>query len=156
MPKDGPACPCDASAQAGAARSTPTGHPSTTQIASCSCSKFSKPPASLRSHLLETESIYETRSRKLGRVFEPALVCDSIGQCVAAVETGVFAAVLPVHIKPSPSGSDYVVVEDDSLDPLKRKIALVWHPRTADVMGRSGARTRQTLLDALIQQGAQS
>ncbi len=92
----------------------------------------------------------------LGGAFEPELVCDSIGQCVAAVETGVFAAVLPVHIRPSPSKSAYVVVEDDSLDSLKRKIALAWHPRTADVMGPSGSKTRQTLLDALIQQGAQT
>ena len=95
-------------------------------------------------------------ARKLGGAFEPELVCDSIGQCVAAVETGVFAAVLPVHIRPSPSGSAYVVVEDDSLDLLKRKIALAWHPRTADVIGPSGSKTRQTLLEALMQQGVQS
>ena len=56
---------------------------------------------------------------KLGGVFIPELVCDSIGQCVAAVETGVFAAVLPVQVRPSSSGKDYFVVEDDSLDTLK-------------------------------------
>ena len=72
---------------------------------------------------------------KLGGVFTPELVCDSIGQCVAAVETGVFAAVLPVQVRPPSSGMDYVVVEDDSLDTLKRQIALAWHPRTADVAG---------------------
>lgn len=92
---------------------------------------------------------------KLGGVFNAELVCDSIGQCVAAVETGVFAAVLPVHARPSPSEKGYVVVEDDSLDALKRRIVLAWHPRTADVMGPEGSKIRQTLLDALMQQGAQ-
>jgi LysR family transcriptional regulator, nitrogen assimilation regulatory protein len=93
---------------------------------------------------------------KLGGVFIPELVCDSIGQCVAAVETGVFAAVLPVQVRPSSSGKDYVVVEDDSLDTLKRQVALAWHPRTADVAGPQASKLRQALVDALKQQGAQS
>jgi len=63
-PMDALACPCDASAQAAAARSAPTAHRSTTQIASCSCKKFIKPPASPRSHQFEAEPIYETRSRE--------------------------------------------------------------------------------------------
>jgi DNA-binding transcriptional LysR family regulator len=93
---------------------------------------------------------------KLGGVFEPELVCDTIGQCVAAVETGIYAAVLPVHIKPSTSGGDYVVVEDDSLDSLKERIALAWHPRTADLMGPEGAKIREILRDSLMQQGARA
>jgi DNA-binding transcriptional LysR family regulator len=93
---------------------------------------------------------------KLGGVFIPEMVCDSIGQCVAAVETGVFAAVLPVQVRPSSSGKDYVVVEDDSLDTLKRQIALAWHPRTADVAGPLASKIRQSLVDALKQQGARS
>ena len=59
---------------------------------------------------------------KLGGVFIPEMVCDSIGQCIAAVETGAFAAVLPVQARPSSSGMDYVVVEDDSLDTLNDKL----------------------------------
>jgi hypothetical protein len=62
-PTDVPACPCAASVQAAAARSAPTAARSTTQIASCSCKKFNKPPASCRSPQLEAESIYETCSR---------------------------------------------------------------------------------------------
>jgi hypothetical protein len=50
-------------AQAAAARSAPTALHSTTRIASCSCKKFIKPSVSRRSPQLETESIYETRSR---------------------------------------------------------------------------------------------
>jgi hypothetical protein len=50
-------------AQAAAARSAPTAPHSTTRIASYSCKKFIKPSVSRRSPQLETESIYETRSR---------------------------------------------------------------------------------------------
>jgi DNA-binding transcriptional LysR family regulator len=93
---------------------------------------------------------------KLGGAFIPDLVCDSVGQCVAAVETGVFAAVLPVHARPSSSGSSYIVVEDDSLDTLRRQIVLAWHPRTAEVTGSGVSRIRLNLVDALKQQGARS
>jgi DNA-binding transcriptional LysR family regulator len=93
---------------------------------------------------------------KLGGVFVPELVCSSISQCVAAVESGVFAAVLPAQVKPSSSGKNYVVVEDDSLDTLKREIALAWHPRTADLTGPFGSKLRQSLVDALKQQSVRS
>jgi len=62
MPTDGLVYPCASSAQAAAARSTPTAPHSITQIASCSCKKKIKPPDSRRSAQLETESIYEIRS----------------------------------------------------------------------------------------------
>jgi len=93
---------------------------------------------------------------KMGGVFIPELVCDSIGQCVVAVESGAFAAVLPVQVRPSSSGTDYVVVEDDSLDTLRRQIALAWHPRTANLAGAPGSKVRQALVEALKQQGARS
>jgi len=95
-------------------------------------------------------------AQKFGGLFKPELVCDSIGQCLAAMETGVFAAVLPVQVRPSSSAKEYVVVEDDSLDALKRQIALAWHPRTLDVAGPLASKTKQSLAEALRQQGAQS
>ena len=98
----------------------------------------------------------EELAGKMGGVFTPELVCDSIGQCVAAVETGVFAAVLPVQFRPFSSGKDYVVVEDDFLNALKRQIALAWHPRTADVAGPLGSKIRQSLVDALKEQVVRS
>jgi hypothetical protein len=91
---------------------------------------------------------------KLGGTFIPDMVCGSIGQCIAAVESRIFAAVLPAQIKPSSSGKDYVVVEDDSLDSLMREIASAWHPRTADLTGPIGSKLRQSLITALRQQSA--
>ncbi len=91
-----------------------------------------------------------------GGVFVPELVCDSIGQCVAAVETGVFAAVLPVQAWTASKEKNYVVVEDDSLDALKRQIVLVWHPRTADILANTGLKIQQSLISALKEQGAVS
>ena len=40
-----------------------------------------------------------------GGTFIPELVCDSIGQGVASVESGAFAAVLPSYIRPSIVGA---------------------------------------------------
>ncbi len=93
-------------------------------------------------------------AQKLGGVFIPELECDSIGQCVAAVETGSFAAVLPVHAWTASSEKDYVVVEDESLEVLNRQIVLAWHPRTIEVMGPAAQKIRQALADALKQRGA--
>ncbi len=91
-----------------------------------------------------------------GGVFIPELVCDSIAQCVAAVETGVFAAVLPVQAWDSASETDCVVVEEDALDILKRQIVLAWHPRTLEVLGPTALKTKQSLVEALRQQGVGS
>jgi DNA-binding transcriptional LysR family regulator len=87
----------------------------------------------------------------LGGNFTPDMVCDSIGQCVAAVKTGRFASVLPVHAWPTTKEDYYIVVEDDSLDNLKREIGLVWHPRTIEVLGTAGVRIRHSLVEALKQ-----
>jgi hypothetical protein len=64
-PRDGPACPCDASVRAAAALSASTAHHSTARIDSCSCKKFNKPHTPRRSPQLEAEPIYETRSTDL-------------------------------------------------------------------------------------------
>ena len=95
-------------------------------------------------------------AEKQGGVFNPELVCDSIGQCIAAVKTGAFASVLPVQAWPSSSEKDYVVVEDSSLDGLSRKIVLAWHPRTAEVLGAAGRKIQQSFTESLKAQGAVS
>ena len=64
-PTDGHGCPSAASAPAAVARSTPTAHPSTIQIASCSLQKLTKQTASCKSAQLEAAPVYETRSRSI-------------------------------------------------------------------------------------------
>jgi DNA-binding transcriptional LysR family regulator len=100
-----------------------------------------------------TERLKEL-ARKSGGEFIPELICDSIGQCVSAVETGAFAAILPVQSWVASSETDYLVVEDESLDILSRQIVLAWHPRTIEIMGPSTLKTREALTNALKQQGA--
>jgi DNA-binding transcriptional LysR family regulator len=100
-----------------------------------------------------TERLKEL-ARKSGGEFIPELICDSIGQCVSAVETGAFAAILPVQSWVASSETDYLVVEDESLDILSRQIVLAWHPRTIDIMGSSALKTKAALTNALQQQGA--
>lgn len=91
-------------------------------------------------------------AKKSGGIFIPELVCDSIGQCVAAVESGAFAAVLPVQTWAASSEKDYMVVEDDSLEVLRRQIVLAWHPRTIEVMGPATVKIGQALVEVLKQQ----
>jgi DNA-binding transcriptional LysR family regulator len=87
-------------------------------------------------------------ARNFGGHFVPELFCDSIDQCVAAVETGAFAALLPVQAwNPSPD-KEYTVL-DESLDALNRQIVLAWHPRSIDVMGTSAQNMQYSLLAAL-------
>src|SRR5436190_13507779 len=73
--------------------------------------------------------------RSFGGKFVPELTCNTIGQCVAAVETGAFAAVLPVHAWKRPLTNEYVAIHEDCLSGLRRRIALAWHSRTLEVMG---------------------
>jgi len=92
--------------------------------------------------------------RSLGESFTPELICGTIGQCVAAVETGAFAAVLPIQAWTASREKDYIVVEDDSLAPLARKIVLAWQPRTMEMMGDSASQTQQVLVKALKEESA--
>jgi DNA-binding transcriptional LysR family regulator len=84
-----------------------------------------------------------------GGSFEPELACDSVGQCIAAVRTGTFAAVLPAEVQFNSTQTEYVVVEDDALDALSRDIVLAWHPRTLQVMGSGAERMRRVLAETL-------
>ena len=92
--------------------------------------------------------------RNAGGSFVPELTCDSIGQCVAAVRTGAFAAVLPVQAWPTASENEYIVVEDESLDVLGRRIVLAWHPRMLEVIGESAEKMQRSLAEALKEVGA--
>ena len=87
--------------------------------------------------------------RRFGGSFVPELSCDSIGQCVAGVETGVFAAVLPVQAWKASPEKQYTVVEDESLEALSRQIVLAWHPRTMEVMGTSAQQMQRAFAKAL-------
>lgn len=90
-------------------------------------------------------------AQTLGGKFIPELACDSIGQCVAAVETGAFAAVLPVQAWKATSQQNCIVVEDEALNVLSRRLVMAWHPRTLEVKGQSARKVQQGLLYALTQ-----
>ena len=90
---------------------------------------------------------------KMGGRFAPELICDSIGQCVAAVRTGAFAAVLPVQAWSGGSAQECVVVEDEALEALSRVLVLAWHPETLEVIGDSARKVQRLLSDALKRAG---
>lgn len=90
---------------------------------------------------------------KMGGRFAPELTCDSIGQCVAAVRTGAFAAVLPVQAWSGGAARECVVVEDEALEALNRVLVLAWHPETLEVIGDPARKLQRLLSDALKKAG---
>ena len=84
----------------------------------------------------------------LGGVFQARLKCDSLGLCLAAVRTGKYAAVLPTYILDEATAANVEIVEAD-LEELNRPMALVWNPRTVEMLGRNAVETRDALLTAL-------
>jgi len=96
----------------------------------------------------------EKMGTQLGGVFRAELLCDSLGQCLAAVRTGAYAAVLPAHAVEPALAAECVVVDDD-LEKLNRTISLIWNRRTLDVLGTPAERIRNVLRDALRDEAAQ-
>lgn len=90
---------------------------------------------------------------KMGGGFVPDLTCDSIAQCVAAVRTGAFAAVLPVQAWNSGAAQEVVVVEDEALEALSRVLVLAWHPKMLEVIGGPAVKMQRLLTEALKEAG---
>lgn len=84
--------------------------------------------------------------------FQPALVCDSYGQCMAAVRTGAYAAVLPTQVWQKDPDLDCEVVDEESLAELDRPIDLAWSPRNLEVLGAGLDAFRTALASALIEE----
>ncbi|MES2736627.1 MAG: LysR family transcriptional regulator [Verrucomicrobiota bacterium] len=70
-----------------------------------------------------------------GGLYVPQLQCDSIAQCVAAVKTTHFAAVLPSWAWQPEAGIEHLVCEDPGLAQLRRSLVLAWHPRLVETHG---------------------
>jgi DNA-binding transcriptional LysR family regulator len=85
--------------------------------------------------------------------FRPELSCDSLSQCVAAVKTGHYAAVLPLKSWVPEVEMRCHVVEDPSLEQLDRKVVLAWHPRLIDVQETAAKTVKDALVKALIAYG---
>lgn len=94
------------------------------------------------------ERLHELAER-LGGKLEPDLICDSIGQCQAAVKSGAFAAVLPVHAWAGAAAQECIVVEDEALEALNRELVLAWHPKTLEVIGGPAKKLLHLLTGAL-------
>lgn len=112
-------------------------------------------------HALATEEKQLARrlqdiAKELGGNFQPELHCGSVSQCVAAVATESYAAVLPINAATMLADKDCIVVEDDQLDSVTQKIVLAWHPRTIDIIGSTAEHVKRDLLDALKQKDISS
>lgn len=102
------------------------------------------PHASLTGETTLRGSLQEI-ARNLGGRFEPELQCDSVSQCVAAVKTGRFAAVLPLWSWNMETALPHAICEDPVLDQLNQELALVWNPVLLKTRGSVGGRTAEAL-----------
>lgn len=84
--------------------------------------------------------------------FQPGLVCDSVGQCIAAVRTGGYAAVLPTQVWEQVSQLDCEIISDTALAELDRPVVLAWSPRNLEAFGAAIADFKADLTAALIEE----
>ena len=108
------------------------------------------PHASLIGESALRENVEEI-ARSLGGHFEPELECDSVSQCVAAVLTGRFAAVLPLWSWDSGTPMAHAICDDPILDKLDQELELVWDPRLMKTRG-SAARDAGEALASRIKE----
>jgi DNA-binding transcriptional LysR family regulator len=95
-----------------------------------------------------TQRVQEIAGQLKG-VFRPELMCDSLTQCVAAVQSGYYASLLPVPFWTPRPETRCRIIEDPLLDLLDRDVVLAWHPRLIDVHGAAMGRFKGALLGAL-------
>lgn len=92
-----------------------------------------------------------TLAGSLNGAFQPELVCSSIGQCIAALRSGSYAAVLPTQAWEQITGLDCQVVSDGLAD-LDRPVSLVWSPRNLEAFGSSLDRFKGELIGVLLEE----
>jgi|CXWL01.1.fsa_nt_gi DNA-binding transcriptional LysR family regulator len=85
-----------------------------------------------------------------GGTFRPELICDSAGQCMAAVRTGSYAAVIPTQVWENDPDLECEVVDDNGLSDLDRPVVLAWSPRNLESIGAGLSAYRDDLKAALI------
>jgi uncharacterized protein (TIGR02996 family) len=108
------------------------------------------PHASLIGESILRHSLEEI-ARSLGGHFEPELQCDSVSQCVAAVQTGRFAAVLPLWSWESDISLPHAICEDPILDKLDRQLVLVWNPRLMKTRGSAARQAAEALASQIAE-----
>lgn len=90
----------------------------------------------------------EKLAKQVGGKFKPELICDTHAQCIAAVGSGFYAAIVPTRSWDSESNVDCDIVDDPALETLESQIELVWNPRLMDVLGQAGNQIKNDLLSA--------
>ncbi|HKV93109.1 MAG TPA: LysR family transcriptional regulator [Candidatus Angelobacter sp.] len=113
---------------------------------------FDCPHAALRADAQSTQRMNKL-AESLKGTFRPQLICDSIVQCVTAVKSGYFAAVIPLQFWSTDPQMPCHVVEGGLLNDLSQQISLTWHSRLLDVRGPAAKRIRDMLLTAIRSRG---
>jgi hypothetical protein len=86
--------------------------------------------------------------------FQSELVCANVGQCIAAVKAGSYAAVLPTQAWEQIAGLECEVINDKALAELDREVVLAWSPRNLEAFGETMRRFREDLTGVLHEEAA--
>jgi DNA-binding transcriptional LysR family regulator len=92
-------------------------------------------------------------AQKFNGQFRPELICESLANCIAAVRSGYYAALVPLLSWTSYPEMPCHVVEDTPLEILDRNVVLTWHPRLMEVRDNAAERMKNNLLAALRMRG---
>jgi DNA-binding transcriptional LysR family regulator len=103
------------------------------------------------------DSVLATSIAKIGKqngvLFRPEIECGSVSECVAAVKSGQYAAILPTHAVEHDSG-DWIVFEHESLQLLNERVSLAWSAHTLTLHGRQGKTLKDELINAIKEEAS--
>lgn len=85
-------------------------------------------------------------ANRVGAIFRPEITCGSLSDCVAAVRSGGYAAILPSTFVDPYENQNWRVVEDDALRVMDHSVALAWNPSHLEVAGHEGKIAKERLL----------
>jgi DNA-binding transcriptional LysR family regulator len=94
--------------------------------------------------LQQSESALNERLRPAGGELPVALACETFTQACRAVQSGVYASLLPVMARSELPASEFAELELPASKEAAVKVALAWHPRLVRQRPRAKA-----LIDAL-------
>jgi len=95
-------------------------------------------------------------AQSVGGHFDPEIECDSVSQCVAAVQTGRFAAVLPIWSWDPTNPLSHTICEDPLLETLDQNLVLAWNPVLIKTRGAVAKHAAETLARQIIEDRGQT
>lgn len=94
-------------------------------------------------------------ARKTGANYLPELLCNTLSECMAAVRTGCYAAIVPSYFVDPNDPGNWHVLEDEGLRELQKNVTLAWNPGTIEIQGKPGRKMKDELISWLRDEAVQ-